>query len=299
MDNIKVRPLEKLTSRTKLDYCKLLSLMVIVDDTINQLKMAAFYRLVANIKLPSRKRELLIEFIFSEAKGDIRPLVQAVQQGLRDQERNILRFSLIKDLIIIKDADYIETQEENKLLEEMLILFDISTEQLRFIEEEVKKDEDFYDERDGGKASLIKDTMAKATAIGIPLAALYFSGSFRGLGPLGLMAGIMGIGPIKGKNKSHASGIIMTIIMGFTTYYLIKWLLHTKDRRETKLIDLYKEKMEDIHHRALEYVESDLTSILDKISDEENTTKLIVLQEIKDALEKTLGTLKHTKPTVI
>ncbi|KAB3529264.1 hypothetical protein [Alkaliphilus serpentinus] len=299
MGKLTIRPLEKLPSKIKLDYCKLLSLMVIVDGEINQLKMAAFYRLIANIKLPSGKRENLIDFIFSENKENIKLLANSVLTDLSDQERNILRFSLIKDLLIIKEADYVETKEENQLLDEMIILFEITREQLQFIEEELKKDEDFYHEGEGPKRSLVKSTLAKASAIGIPLTALYFSGSFRGLGPLGLITGIMGIGRLKGNKKSYLSGILFTILLGFGSYYGIKWLIHTKDRRELRIISLYKDKMSEIHKKALYYAEVDLQTIIDRIDQQEATDKLITLQEIKEALEKTIGTLRHTKPKAI
>ncbi|SCY64557.1 hypothetical protein [Alkaliphilus peptidifermentans] len=298
MEREKVRPLEKLPSRTKLIYCKLLSLMVTVEGELNQLKLAELYRLMANIKLPSSKREQIIEYIITPNKESLELICQAAINDLNQQEKNILRFSLMKDLMIIMGADYSESKEEREYISEIQKIYEITEEQLEFFKNEYRTDQVFTDLKD--TKLFVKHTAAKAMAIGIPITAIYFSGTFKGLGPFGILSGLLGLSKMKShKKESYLAGLVISIIMGFATYHSLKWIIDYNSKKNLKLQLLLKEEMRKIQDRGIRYISEDILSIDERIEDEKDTNLLIPLQELRLILEKTKGTLIHTEPHII
>ena len=139
----KIRGLDEMPWETKLNYCKILSLMVTIDGQVEQLKMVELYRLIAKVMLGDSKRPKLLEFIF-EPKIELEDLWEKILEGLNNQEKNILRFSIIKDLLIIMRADYYEALEEIKFLEKTKEMLHISEEHMKFFEEEYQNDKNFF-----------------------------------------------------------------------------------------------------------------------------------------------------------
>ncbi|KAB3535332.1 hypothetical protein F8154_07000 [Alkaliphilus pronyensis] len=296
----KVRSLDNLPSKTKLTYCKLLSLMVTTDGELNQLKVAELYRLMANIKLNSCMRERVIEYILSQEKEPLEEMCTKALADLNQQEQNILRFSLMKDLINVMKADHSENQEEKDYLSKIQSIYKITDEQLSFFTEEYQKDKAFNLNAEKDIALMIKNTTVKALAIGIPITAVYFSGCYKGLGPIGILSGLLGLSRMKPhKKKSYSTGLAISIAMGFATYYSLKWLVNLDSQNQMKLRNLLMEEMKKIHERGIAYINEDINSINARLTHDEDTNKIIMLQEVLLHLEKAKGTLENTEPHLI
>ncbi|WP_026477165.1 hypothetical protein [Alkaliphilus transvaalensis] len=286
MEKEKVRPIDKMPVENKLPYCKLLALMVGKDQPINQLKLAELYRLMANIRVATNTREAILNFLV-EPTGEVKELCQEMLQNLNHQEKNILRFSLIKDLIIIVGADYVQMPEEKELLKEIEEILEITEEQKQFLKEEYQQDQTLEEGFVENKLSnqIVDETISKALALGIPLAAIYFGGQIRGFGPLGTLLGLEQIGGKRYTKKySSAVGLGLIILGAFSTYHLVKWGLSFNRDDERELKELIHEKMSTIHQRAIQYLKRDIE---------------IHHEDLNCLLSKTLAFMSNTKPRII
>ena len=299
----RVRPLEKLPLKVKLAYSKLLALMLMTDKELDQLKLAALYRLMARIKITSVKRQEVLDSIF-KGEMDLVALGQQCYEGLNQQEKNIVRFSLYKDLLIIMRANYIEIPEERLLLEKIEGFFDIKDEHKAFFEEELVQDNNFYDEDKEINCidEAVSEITARATAIGIPLAAIYYNRYVGGFGAFGIVSGLHSIGKRVSKKHSLIAGLSVVISLGLISYNGTKWLLKYKDRSKCNIKRLMAEEILEIHQLAINYLEKDIAHIEDRVEAEtlaNNSSEDFTLQEIIFSLKKACAVLRNTKPVVI
>src|SRR5690554_3323517 len=100
----KIRDLREMPIKNKLQYFEVLFAMARIDDELNQLELAELYRLMSRVRLPEEERLTLLKSSQPSVENILATCRNATE-GLKDQERNILRFSMIKDLMIIMLAD--------------------------------------------------------------------------------------------------------------------------------------------------------------------------------------------------
>ncbi|GAB6086753.1 hypothetical protein [Alkaliphilus crotonatoxidans] len=296
-----VRSLDQMPAAIKQAYCKLLMLMVKAGDGGNQLKLAELYRLMGNIKLRAEARINLLKLLIRDDEN-LALLVNSLMKGVNQQEKNIIRFSLIKDLVIIMKADYVVDSEENLLLLKLVNLLDISEEQLQFFLDEHEQDQTFQVNIEHHlHEEIAQEATAKAMALGIPLGMIYFSGgSFHGFGPVGIVKGLKRLGMKKyTKDYSIITGIATVILVSYGAYHSTKWLMGRGSRKEKRYRALLYQEMAEIHFRAIHYAEKDLARLgqkIQEIQDQEEKQRQLSVYKL---LDKTLGTLKNTKPKLI
>jgi len=290
MEREKVRSLEKMPMKNKLAYCQLLTMMVKEKQPINELKMMELYRLMSNIRIPASKRQEVLTFLF-QGHEEIEVMCNTMLEDVNQQEKNILRFSLIKDLMIISGADSSATPREKIILKEIEALLEITKEQKNFLLEEYQKDRTFYLEEKKEKFNdqLQKETVAHAFALGIPLSIVYFNGCYWGMGTLGVLSGLEDVGFKKRtKRYSAAVGLGVTIIAALGTYHLVKGIWSYKKKNHLELKDLIKEEMLLIHQRAIRYLEKDIEGYID-----------LQQEEVRELLIRTLTHMRKTRPRII
>ncbi len=296
----KVRPLEKLPLKTKLAYCKILSLMLTKDSELDQLKLAALYRLMAHIKITTAKRQEVLQYIHLN-DSSLKELYQQLSEGLNQQEKNIVRFSLYKDLLIMMKANYLELPEEGLLLTEAEEILDITEEHKTFFEEELQRDRSFYDME--VEVSCLEEAadeaLAAAAAIGIPLAALYYSSYTGGLGVIGIMTGLHAIGRRVSKKHSLLTGIGLSIGLALLTYRGTRWL-QSYNKKGNDLMVLMAERLAEIHNLAICYLEKDIIYLQDRIIEGNKSSSIVVPQkQLLLKLMKAKAFLKGTRPMCI
>ncbi len=300
-----IRDLDSMPIDIKIKYSKILSLMAFIDNDYSQLKIGAFYRIINKIQLPSSHRIQLLnniirkEICFEEVFKEM-----DIDEILNFQERNIFRFSLMKDLIIIINADYIVTENEKRLLKDIQNYFDISEEQLSFFEDEYEMDRCFFD----GNISknrfeeISKNAVSTAAGLGIPLALICYSGTFKGLGYFGTVSGLRAVGRKKKTGKyALAVGIGASIALGIATYKALEYMIHIKKDENDKLLDLTKESMESLHRGTIDILQEDMNYFSNRSVDHNHDNE----QEVKNSLEivgllkRVVATLENTGPVLI
>ncbi len=301
--NKNIRGLENMPLNIKFLYGKLLSMMICMDDGCSQLKLAEFYRIINKIRLPFKERIQLLNSIVTE-KTDFSTVCKDIDldRYLNDQEKNIFRFSLMKDLIIIMKSDYVETNNEKKLLEDIQDYFHVSDEQLTFFNKEYESDRCFFDDAtDGGEfKNIVANTISTAVALGIPLVVLNYSGTFRGLGALGIISGLKAMGKRKRKSKgSILLGLTASILLGITTYKITKYIFSARKDEKTKLMQLIKADIEELHESTKNIIYKDIEYFTNHAVEAKDNRELDNVLKAIDILKRAVATLENTKAVII
>ena len=301
--NKNIRGLENMPLNIKFLYSKLLSAMICIDDGCSQLKLAEFYRIINKIRLPSEERIRLVNSIitektdFSTVHGDI-----DLDRYLNDQEKNIFRFSLMKDLIIIMKSDYVETNSEKKLLQDIQDYFRVSDEQLSFFSKEYESDRCFFDDitDDREFKNIVANTVSAAAALGIPLVVLNYSGTIKRLDKLGIIYGLKAMG--KRKRRSRGSillGLTASILLGITTYKITKYIFSIRKDEKTKLMQLVKADIEELHESTKSIIYKDIEYFTNHAVEAEDNRELDNVLKAIDILKRAVATLENTKAVII
>ena len=303
--NKNIRSLENMPLNIKFLYSNILSSMVCAGGIYNQLKLAAFYRIINKIQLPLKERIQLMNSIITK-KIDFPAMCEGLDLDdyLNDQEKNIFRFSLMKDLIIIMKSDYIDTNNEKRLLKDIQNYFHISDEQFSFFVREYESDRRFFDDTADNQElkNIAVNTVSTAAALGIPLIILNYSGTFKGLGTFGIISGLRALGKNKRtKRGSILLGLTSSILLSITTYKIMKYTLNVKKDEKTKLIQLMREDIEKLHEGTKDIIYEDIeyfTNRAVEIKDKDNQDLGNILKMI-DILKRAVATLENTEAMII
>lgn len=300
-----IRSLENMPLNIKLLYSGILGAMAGVGGSSNQLKIAALYRIISKIQLPIKMRTHLIGDLVKN-DTDFYKISKEIylDDYLNDQEKNIFRFSLMKDLIIIMKSDYIETNMEKELLRDIQDYFDISDEQFAFFIREYEADRCFFHNNLSNNQfrKIIENTISAGAALGIPLLTLScnrnLNGSYflRTISPLGNMR-------IKRRRNKSLSplGLTSYVLLGITAYKATKQILSNRKDSKAKLVELVRKDIEELHantkniiHHDIEYFVNRTVELKDK-----NKVELRETLNIVEILQRAAATLETTGAIIL
>lgn len=307
-----IRALEDMPLDIRFLYGKILGCMVAVDRSYNQLKLAAFYRIISKIRLPAKKRIQLINTIvrnkmkFFHLYDEIK-----LDQYLNHQEVNIFRFSLMKDLINIMKADYIETDGERELLEEIKNYFNISPEQFVFFIEEYQADRNFFQDNMTNRQfrSIVENTVSTSMALGIPLLALYYSGTSKQKYILKRLSTLYPSQPSRKilglkRKKARSSPVLdlgKYIFLAITVYKASRYILSLGRDEKTRLLELVREDIGALHENTKDTIYYDIEYFNNRIAEfrDRKSYDLLHILKVVDLLERAAATLERTGPVIL
>ncbi len=165
-----------------------------------------------------------------------------------------LKCALMKDAIRVRRATTDGPVREQSGIGQLAEMLDLDNEQIRIIEEAWAQDERILagELSDSQIAAAAKDLTARATAVGVPLGAIYLAGSVTGLGAAGITSGLaaLGLGGVLGLS-AMVSGIGVAIIVGGTAYKGVRWVLGGSERYRVSLRELMLQEVLRTHQRAI------------------------------------------------
>lgn len=198
------------------------------------------YSIMNILKFSVYERQKVKEFLFNLPpqeksvkiiKEELNKIV--VESKLTDLEQKILQISLIKDLISIYLSD-----EKNPILSINRIKeFSDNEFMINEIIKVEKANRDLIKGKiDDNKAKeILKESSAKLSAVGVPMVALYFSGSVLGFSAAGITSALsaLGLGGVLGLS-SMVTGIGVVILTGVVTYKAVSWITGGKDENDKR-----------------------------------------------------------------
>mgnify|MGYP000993148351 CR=1 FL=1 len=292
MIKYKVRDLMDLPSHIKLEYFKLLFIVAKIDGDLNPMELMELYRLMARGRLGQRERLYLIENIDKVYKEqeDLAQICRKMLQDLKGQEKNILTFSLVKDIIIVINADYHESLEEEQIFIRIRNYLNVTDDQLESFKEEYDRDRVYFE--DAGRDKRLIDGFLHRAPI---------------IGAMGISLGILYNRLIRKKRtifKSRGQVTPRDGLMAMTgailSHEILRVILDKKSQNEEVLKQaLYRHSLQ-IADKALAYLKRDGRYFQRKlVSLGEVARARLKYKEISLLMKKTQTLLQNTKATLL
>lgn len=254
-----IRDIRKLDGDTRQQYGLILAnLMKNIKDT-DVFQMKAFYKVMAYIRIPKNNRKKIIDyFIKNEAKSiDLQKSIDALLSKVKGQERDILRFSLMQDIVSVMMANHYLSEEKKELLEKIQNQLHITDEQMRIFEEELDTEGKLsLNENDVDKKTLVKRKISKYISVGIPLTLLYYSAhnAYRhNFKSFALLQVDKKINP-----RKSIFSLGKYLVLGGVLYKGLNWGANHKRRSQDKLGKMLAEESRQLINLGRKYLEEDL-----------------------------------------
>ena len=165
-----------------------------------------------------------------------------------------LKCALMKDAIQVRRATSEDPVREQPGILRLAELLDLNDKKIRVIEDACEQDEKILAGKlsDSQIATTAKELAARAGAVGVPLGAIYLSGSVTGFSAAGIAGGLaaLGMGGVLGLSAMVA-GIGVAIIVGGVVYNGARWVLGSSERDRVSLRELMLQEVLRIHQGAI------------------------------------------------
>ena len=255
-----VRDIRKLDVDIKQEYGLVIASLFknLMDADVFQ--MRAFYKILAYIQVPKKHRKKILNFLISDEPDEesLQNRIEYMLNKLKGQERDILRFTLMEDLLVMATANSYMSEEKKALLEKVQEYLLITDEQMKIFEKELEPNGGLsLRENNSDKKNLFKNKLSKGMAIGVPLFFLYYSphNAYRhNFSSFALLQLDKKLNPQK---SLYTLGNYL--ILGSVLYSLVVWGLNQRDRRNNKLKKILLEETQQLINRSKKYLEEDLS----------------------------------------
>lgn len=145
-------------------------------------------------------------------------LIKGVLPKLDDAAKQEIIHSLGKDMIYVLGKTSDTTYDKSPTISEYVKAFGITQEQIQLYLDAIASDEKLFDDNvdDVGLENGMRAVLSGAAGVGVPIAALYFSGSVVGLSAAGISSGLaaLGFGGLFGLS-SMVTGIGALLVIGY------------------------------------------------------------------------------------
>ncbi len=291
-------PLADLSEAVKSAYLKILCNFALADDgLIDPKEYVEIMCLLVRIGLESEQRIALRSYMNGGSDtSQTDALIEEISGQTPEVSLDVLQKSLIKDLIYLhrvkspKTASY----KENSFITDMCVKLKVTDQQAALIESSIKNDEDILKKRknDTEIQKQFTDLAAKAGAVGIPIAAIYFSGSVLGLSAAGVTSGLatLGMGGLLGFS-SMVSGIGVVVLLGVGAYSGIKKIAGVSELENNKQREFMLQQLIRNSQKALNYLIEDVNLICSKLNEEIKKGKegAVKIEKLSAMLSRMMG----------
>lgn len=293
-----VLPLSDCESIIKQSYIKIICNYALSDDgIIDSREYSEIYSIMVRNDYSNEDRMIVRAYITDESDKDtVDSLISTLNENIPEGSRDALMKSIVKDLVYINHVkgNELDTWKNNDFICDIAKKLDVTTEQIDLITNSIQNDEDIIAKRksDTEIEKSIKEIAAKGASVGVPLAALYFSGTV-GFSAAGITSGLatLGMGGVLGFS-SMVTGIGVVVITGVLAYNGVKKLTGAKELENNKVREMLiqgviKNLQKSINYliEDVNYISSELIQALEnQANDEEKIAKLKkLLQTFIDA----------------
>ena len=253
----------------KIAYLKIIVNMTFIDDEeIDEKELAELFLLMTRLELNKDSRFAIRRYITEISKDNIetvKNLINIIKENSEDSHHKSLMISLVKDLINIYFSTK-DTMDRNfKFLDDNKELFGISDEAIDLAYDTVENDykllkEDLDDDAIKKNA---KELASKAVAAGVPLAAVYISGSVIGMSAAGITSGLAALG----MGMGMTGGLAVVGIIGVLSYKGMKHLTGANELDKYKTKELMLHEVIKQTQKTISLIIDDINYIVEKLND--------------------------------
>src|SRR5699024_2514638 len=283
-----VTPLSEMSEEVKINYIKIIANFAYsYEQQVDVEEYTEIMSLISRIELGSESRLSVRAYLIDKDSIDQNDiLLEEIKKMIDDVDFNILTQSLSKDILYLFGIkEDLNNWSNNLFIQEVFDYLNIREEEINVLIAAIKNDEDIlkYRKNDTQIEKSIKDISSKAVAIGLPLTAIYFSGSVVGLSAAGITSGLaaMGMGGLLGFS-SMFTGIGALVLLGLGTYQGLKKISGIGDLQNNKQREYMLQEIIRNSQKSLTYLIEDINAITFQLMEEmkkvnQNTEKINTL----------------------
>lgn len=298
--------LAEMSEALKVAYMKIIINMAFSDDDlVDEREYAEILMLMTRLNLATDSRFNLRSYISNANEKSsletVENLLAIIDKECVGSHNKSIKISLTKDLVSIYMCVNEGRYENFAFLTEYQEVIGVTDDEIELAILAIQNDlnmlkDDFTD--DALKKGM-KELGAKAGAVGVPLAAVYLSGSVVGMSAAGLTSGLatLGLGGALGFS-SMATGIGVAVLIGVGAYKGIKHLTGANELEKNKRRELMLQEVIKQTQATISLLIEDLNYLTSKFNEtasahDEQQKKLIILMQKITQLTKTSSVLNH------
>jgi hypothetical protein len=238
-------------------YVRQLAKVIAADGQVDANELVKLYEVCALLGVPDAERlQLVVTLAFDIATLDGEPVPRAI---LEDEE---LRMALAKDVLFFDEED--EDHATRRVANSILNLIKLTPEQTKVLSDWVHLENQILRKMGAGEESMApsdaSEITARATAVGVPLTALYFAG-ITGFSAVGLTSGLAAIGGYTGLAalglNPMTAGIAGLILGGIAVKKLADYALGNNNQAADGLRERIN-VIRDVHLKAATAIAGDI-----------------------------------------
>ncbi len=260
----------ELPEELKLRYLEALVWLTYQDDRqIDEREVCELQILMTQVACDVESRQVVRDRIAEPTGLDPERIVPRMLELAPDETREAIGYSLLKDAIRLSTA----TSESGSAtagtgIRRIAGRLEVTQEQLEFIEEACVQDRKILEGEisDGQIVQIAKEMASKAASVGVPIAAVYLSGSVTGLSAAGITSGLatLGLGGVLGLS-AMVTGVGTAVVGGVVIYRGARWLMGRKGRIKSVRRELMLQEVLRIHQKAIANLAEDIAYFGDQL----------------------------------
>lgn len=301
--------LEARPEEVKTLYARILAAQCLVDGRLDPRELEYLYIFMSRVDLGQDSREEVRGSLNTEdgeeagAAEGLALVEQVVAEVPGDEEE--ISVSLLKDMTQVSRADGVVAESEEETIravaearfgERAERVIELARKTVEYEEALLKGDVEA-----GELEGHAKEIASVAAGAGIPITALFFSGSVVGLSAAGITSGLaaLGLGGLFGLS-AMVTGIGAVVVVGVAAYTGARWLLGGRERELAKQRENMIQEVIKRHQGAIEDLTEDVTGIGLKLAEyvsrsDHNESELARLRGELRMFNAALAELKQEK----
>ncbi len=262
--------IEALPDGAKLAYIEAIMWLVHHDDgTIDSREFGELRLLMTQLGFSGELRRRTLTMLDDAHNLVLDQVLDKMKRQVPAGAERLISLSLIKDMVRIFNSANGDGAIESPQIAQARELLDVDEEQLQLIHDAAKFERDVF------SGSVSSDDLqksaeglaAKAAAVGVPIAAVYMSGSVVGLSAAGMTSGLaaLGLGGVLGLS-SMATGVGVVVLLGIGVYSGIRRVVGgNKEKADAQFRDLMLQEVLRNHQKAIAALGEDLADLAQRI----------------------------------
>ncbi len=271
LDVEKYVPLSELSEIVQNKYLSTLIWLILQNKGLkNQKYIANLNLLMTRIECPVTVRKETRTMLYSEEPIELTLIVQELHKNIKHIEKKAIKFSIVKDAIwlVQESEDDITDVRNNTAIKELCEVLAVTNDQVSVIIESSELDKKILaGEVDDSELKKMATGLAQSAAsVGVPLTAVYMSGSVVGLSAAGITSGLAacGLGGVLGLS-AMVTGIGVLLLLGVATYQGVKYISGSGEREKLSRRELMLHQILLMHQRTISNLAEDVFAIANEL----------------------------------
>ncbi|MBS6044883.1 MAG: hypothetical protein KH936_04585 [Neisseria sp.] len=272
-------PIEQMSDLLKTAYVQcIVNMAYFNDNKIDEKELAEILVLMSRIDLNAKSRMVIRSYMAdSEKLETVDSLLKMIAENEPGGQLKRIHLSLLKDLI----NTYISSQEitgdisiesirDFEFLSLNRKLFNITDDDIAVILSAINADRKILNDEltDDQIVSLLKNVSSKAAAVGVPIAAVYLSGSVIGMSAAGITSGLsaLGLGGLFGLS-GMMTGIGVAVLLGVAAHSGVRKLTGADEISKSKKRELMLNMVIRLTQKTISQLIEDINYITKELNE--------------------------------